>query len=291
MAEVLLSEAEKTFILHGVEEDFRCDGRKCLDYRPMEVETDVVSHASGSARLRLANTDILVGVKTEIDTPYPERPREGKIEFFVDCSANATPAFEGRGGEELGTEISNALATSYQSSQTFDLTALCILPGQQCWKLYVDILILECGGNLFDAVSLAVKAALHNVRVPRVKAATLDGGTVDLQLSDDPFDCYHLDVSAAPCLVTLCKIGDHCIVDPTAEEEMCSNASVVMAVTEKSLVTSVFKTGVGSVHPQTLLDTLKVGLPIGLNLNKALKAALLEEREQGRVKECCGFLK
>jgi hypothetical protein len=26
----------------------------------------------------------LVGVKTEIDTPYPERPREGKIEFFVD---------------------------------------------------------------------------------------------------------------------------------------------------------------------------------------------------------------
>jgi len=67
-----------------MQEDFRCDGRNCLDYRPMEVETDVVSHASGSARLRLANTDILVGVKTEIDTPYPERPREGKIEFFVD---------------------------------------------------------------------------------------------------------------------------------------------------------------------------------------------------------------
>jgi exosome complex RNA-binding protein Rrp42 (RNase PH superfamily) len=66
------------------QEDFRYDGRTRLDYRPMEVETDVVSHASGSARLRLANTDILVGVKAEIDTPYPERPREGKIEFFVD---------------------------------------------------------------------------------------------------------------------------------------------------------------------------------------------------------------
>lgn len=78
------------------QEDFRCDGRMRLDYRPMEVETDVVSHASGSARLRLANTDILVGVKTEIDTPYPERPREGKIEFFVDwyeqCPLCAAPA-------------------------------------------------------------------------------------------------------------------------------------------------------------------------------------------------------
>jgi exosome complex component RRP42 len=34
----------------------------------------------------------------------------------------------------------------------------------------------------------------------------VDGGSVDLQLSDDPFDCHHLDVSAAPCLVTLCKV-------------------------------------------------------------------------------------
>lgn len=50
----------------------------------MELETDVVSHASGSARLRLANTDILVGVKTEIDVPKSDNPGLGKIEFFVD---------------------------------------------------------------------------------------------------------------------------------------------------------------------------------------------------------------
>nr|CAD7206971.1 unnamed protein product [Timema douglasi] len=126
-----------------------------MEYRPMELETNVVSHASGSARLRLANTDILVGVKTEIDVPFPDRPNKGKLEFFVDCSANATPSFEGRGGEELGTEISSDLSRAYQSSLAFDLTSLCILPAQQCWKLYIDILILECGGNLFGSVSLA----------------------------------------------------------------------------------------------------------------------------------------
>lgn len=69
-------------------------------------------------------------------------------------SANATPAFEGRGGEDLATEISTGLARAYASFQT---EKLCILPGLQCWKLYADILVLECGGNLFDAVSLAVK--------------------------------------------------------------------------------------------------------------------------------------
>lgn len=50
----------------------------------MELETDVVTHASGSARLRLANTDILVGVKAEIDVPSSETPTIGKIEFFID---------------------------------------------------------------------------------------------------------------------------------------------------------------------------------------------------------------
>lgn len=50
----------------------------------MELETGIVSHAFGSARLRLANTDVLVAVKLEIDAPFPERPHEGKIEFFVD---------------------------------------------------------------------------------------------------------------------------------------------------------------------------------------------------------------
>lgn len=70
-----------------IQENFRCDGRTRQEYRPMELETDIVSHASGSARLRLANTDILVGVKTEIDIPFPERPCEGKIEFFVDWYA------------------------------------------------------------------------------------------------------------------------------------------------------------------------------------------------------------
>nr|CAD7264427.1 unnamed protein product [Timema shepardi] len=117
--------------------------------------------------------------------------------------------------------------------------------------------ILECGGNLFDAVSLAVKAALHNTHIPQVKAALMDGGQVDIHLSDDPFDCWRIDVSTAPLLVTLCKIGDHCVVDPTAEEELCSNASVVVGVTPDGNITSVFKTGAGSFHPQTLVDTFQ----------------------------------
>lgn len=50
----------------------------------MELETSIITHAFGSARLRLANTDVVVTVKVEIDVPFPDRPLEGKMEFFID---------------------------------------------------------------------------------------------------------------------------------------------------------------------------------------------------------------
>jgi exosome complex RNA-binding protein Rrp42 (RNase PH superfamily) len=54
----------------------------------LKVETRLVSNASGSARLRLANSDILVGVKIELAYPLPDKPQEGRLEFFVDGSVS-----------------------------------------------------------------------------------------------------------------------------------------------------------------------------------------------------------
>ncbi|CAH1108198.1 unnamed protein product [Psylliodes chrysocephalus] len=281
-----LCEAEKTFVLHGVEENFRVDGREREDYRPMELETDIVSHAFGSARLRLANTDILVAVKIEVDVPFPESPHQGKIEFFVDCSANATPDFEGRGGEDLAVTISSTLSSAYSSSLAFDLRKLCILHGRKCWKLYVDILILECGGNLFDAVSLAVKAALWNTQVPFVKNINIDGNNVEINVADDLYACERLDVKKAPVMVTVCKIGDKCIVDPNAAEEQCSVGSVVVAVSGNKFST-VYQTGKGSLHPSTLIESLKLGFEVA----KRLDEALWETLSQIQPDQDVGFLK
>ena len=56
MADATLSVHETKFIVNGVEQDFRSDGRSCQDYRYFEVETGIVSNTSGSARLRLVST-------------------------------------------------------------------------------------------------------------------------------------------------------------------------------------------------------------------------------------------
>lgn len=61
--------------------------------------------------------------------------------LFIYSSANATPDFQGRGGEDLAVELANILSSAYGSPKTLDLRKFCILKGKKCWKLYVDILV------------------------------------------------------------------------------------------------------------------------------------------------------
>ena len=55
MTSLILSEEEKHFIISGVEEDFRIDGRSCEDYRMINVETGIISNTSGSAQVKLVS--------------------------------------------------------------------------------------------------------------------------------------------------------------------------------------------------------------------------------------------
>jgi exosome complex component RRP42 len=51
---------------------------------------------------------------------------------------------------------------------------------------------LECGGNLFDAVSMAVKAALFSTVIPRVSVTNVDGGEPELEVKLIIFEFYSL---------------------------------------------------------------------------------------------------
>ncbi|KAB7501717.1 Exosome complex exonuclease RRP42 [Armadillidium nasatum] len=134
-----LSESEKRYIINGVKMGIRVDGRGRLDYRQIEIETGLVSTANGSARVRLARTDVLVTVKMEIERPSPLQPTYGKLEFFVNCSANAAPEFEGRGGDDLSTCVSAMLDKLYSSPKSFDKSKLCIVPGKHVKAFYIDV--------------------------------------------------------------------------------------------------------------------------------------------------------
>ena len=55
MATQLLSRYEREYIVSGVNEDLRADGRTCRDFRYFSLESGVVSNTSGSARIQLVS--------------------------------------------------------------------------------------------------------------------------------------------------------------------------------------------------------------------------------------------
>lgn len=63
MAEALVSATEAEYIRRGFEDGLRADGRGCMDFRQIEIDTGMITQATGSARVRLGSTDVLVGVK------------------------------------------------------------------------------------------------------------------------------------------------------------------------------------------------------------------------------------
>jgi exosome complex component RRP42 len=138
---------------------------------------------------------------------------------------------------------------------------------------------------------MAVKAALHSTIVPRIKVTAMDGGQPELELTDDPLDGVRLDVSKSPILVTLCRIGNHCVVDPTPEEEACSTASLVMGVTPKGQVTAVRKMGAGAFNVDSLNRAVQDGRDIGMEIQKTLLAKIQQEERMGVGRKKIGFMR
>ena len=122
------------------------------------------------------------------------------------------------------------------------------------------------------------------------QVTAVDGGEPEMELSDDPYDGKRLELSNAPVLVTLTRIGNHCIVDPAPEEEACASACVVMGVTPSGKVTAVRKTGAGSFHSETMAEALKMGTVVGREINEALSRKLAEEERLGMHRTRYGFL-
>ncbi len=171
-----ISSSEQSFLLDGIAQNLRNDGRSNLDYRHMTLETGFLTQTNGSSRIKLANTDILVSVKLETGPPDIQHPKRGKFNIHAECGSSALAAanLQGSHADEtindelalvmeriLGVDSSNTTGGG-KGKGVLDLDSLIILPGKLCWIVYVDAMILDIGGNLFDAISIATRAALYN---------------------------------------------------------------------------------------------------------------------------------
>ena len=279
------SKGELTYTLEGVAADLRADGRGRLDYRHLTLELALFPHTAGSARLSLGGTDVVVGVTAELAEPDAATPDEGRIVVSVGASAAMA--------EDELLALEAALQSLYAHNvAAAALRALCIVPGAQCWQLRAHAQLLVAEGWPLDALALAVNAALHNTRVPKVvveaeaagaataaaaAAAAAGGGgaaaPLDLDLDESLDESLPFDASGLPVYVTLATIGAHFVADCTTEERRAAGCALSLALDARGRVCAIRAGGGYGVQLAPLADMLQTARALGAALVDAARAA------------------
>ena len=252
----------RSHIINLLNADTRLDGRKLTEYRkPIEVEHNVVKTAEGSARVKIGETEVMVGVKLEVGEPYPDSPDEGTIIVGAELLPLSNPEFELGPPGIQAIELARVVDRGIRESKALDFKKLCIEKGEKIWMVIIDICPINDAGNLFDAASLAALAALKSTKYP-----SFDGEKVDYKQKTDK----KLELEKMPIAVTVIKIGDKFIVDPDTEEEMAIDARLTVSSIENGTLCAMQK---GGDFPLTMQDIDKM-LDIGIEKGKELRKYL-----------------
>ncbi|WXG42889.1 MAG: exosome complex protein Rrp42 [Promethearchaeati archaeon SRVP18_Atabeyarchaeia-1] len=250
MGERIVSEIERNYIISIVDKGKRLDSRGFEDYREIKVETDIIKKAEGSALVTLGDTKVLVGVKADIGAPFPDTPDRAVLTVNAEFTAGASPLFEPGPPDEGAIELARVVDRGIRESESVDLKKLCLIPGKKVWVIFVDVYILDHGGNLFDASELGAMSALMVTKIPK---AVVEGDEVKLENERQPLPLKTTSVS-----VTLAKIGSHLLVDPIVEEESVMDCRLTMATDNEGHIVAVQKGGVGTFTPQEILKAAEL---------------------------------
>jgi exosome complex component RRP42 len=233
-----------------IEKSKRLDGRGLEDYREIKIEQGVIEKAEGSARVLLGKTEVLVGVKIETGTPFPDTPNNGVLTVNAELVPLASPNFEPGPPDENSIELARIVDRGIRESKAIDTEKLCIEPGKKVFVIFVDIYVLNHDGNLIDASALAAVAALLNTKMPNYE---IKDGEVEIKQGYTP-----LPMKSRPITVTIGKINNKLIVDPWLEEEQVMDARLSMAFNDEGNICATQKGGSGYFTPQQILEGIKL---------------------------------
>jgi exosome complex component RRP42 len=232
----IISHIDKGFVADLLSKGERIDGRAFDEYREITIEPHVVpAKAEGSAIVRIGGTSVVAGVKVLTGAPYPDTPDEGVTMVTAEMAPMASPLFELGPPKEPAIELARVVDRGVRESETMDTKALCIEPGKMVYMVFADVYTLEYDGNLIDASSIAVNAALLGTKYPEMKweddKAVATGKELKLPLQNMAIE--H----------TVSRIGEHLVIDPILKEEFVQDCRLTMAVDKDDNFTAMQKGG------------------------------------------------
>jgi len=213
----------------------RFDGRKPDEFREIFIEGGVSNKAEGSARVRIGKTEVVVGVKMDVATPYPDSPNKGNLMVTSELLPLSSPRFELGPPKFPAIEVGRLIDRAIRESKFIEFEKLCIKEGEKVWAVFIDIYSINDDGNLIDAAGIGAVAALKMAKMPKYNEET------GKALYDEPSNESIPLRKEFPICITAHKIGEKIIVDPTLEEEDVSEAKLTIGATPEGVISSMQK--------------------------------------------------
>jgi exosome complex component RRP42 len=253
----------KKHVAELLKKDAREDGRKPLEYRqPIAVKTGIADTAEGSAEVQIGDTIVQVGIKLSIGVPYPDTPDEGCLMVGAELLPMSNPEFELGPPGIQAIELGRVVDRGIRESKAIDNKKLCISAGEKVWMVSIDICPINDAGNLFDASTLAAIAALKNTKFPKVNE---EGAVEYMELTDEG-----LPLQKTPIGVTVIKIGDRFIVDPTIDEEKAIDSRLTVTLDDDGTIVSLQKGGDDALTIDEVMQMVDIAEEKSQELRKAL---------------------
>ncbi|KAA8922058.1 exosome complex protein Rrp42 [Thermoplasma sp.] len=249
----ILSEIRKNYILSTMKGGKRIDGRLPDEFRELTIIENYIPRANGSAYVALGNTRVVAGVKIESGEPFPDTPDQGVLTTNVELLPIAFPSFEAGPPNDLAIEVSRVVDRGIRESKMISPEKLVIEQGKKVWIVFLDINVLDYDGNLIDASTIAAVAALRNAVVP----ASKEGG-----------ENFKLPVSSIPISVTMVKIGETLVCDPSLEEDQICGGRITVTTTEDGHIRAMQKGEIGAFTVEDVKKAIKMSLEVGKKLRE-----------------------
>lgn len=223
MSEKLIPTLQIERIKEYLSQGKRLDGRELTQIREIVVEKEISKNAESAVSVKIGKTHVYCGVKLAVTEPYPDSPDEGTFMTTAELHPMASESFElGRPGINA-VELGRVIDRGIRESGFLDFKKLCIKEGEKVWQVFLDIVAINDDGNLFDAAGLAGLIALGSAKFPKYNEKD---GVIEHELSKDPLP---LNKEALSFNLTIHKVGDSLILDPTTQEEQISDFRLSIA--------------------------------------------------------------
>jgi exosome complex component RRP42 len=213
----------------------RMDGRVFGDFREMKITRGHYEKSEGSAEVWLGKTHVLVGVKVGKGTPFEDSPDEGVLMCNAEFTPIADPSWEPGPPPEAAIELARVVDRGLRSAKMLDTKELNIITGKLVQIVFCDLYIISHDGNLIDACSAGAIAALQGVMKPVYEVKKGEAVLTEKKVP--------LPIKKIPIAISVIKIGDKFILDPTADEEEVMDCRLTITIDEDRNLCTMQKSG------------------------------------------------